>query len=129
MDLKLLGSEVKVPNTVLEALKSSYADFWRDAMQAEMDSQLEKKVLEPVDRSEVNKDATVVDTRWVFAVKTDSEGYVNRFKARLVERGFTQVEDKDYGDVDALIIESEVCFRSWNTRYHEPLPFLRITEV
>jgi hypothetical protein len=107
MDLKLLGSDVKVPNTVLEALKSSYADFWRDAMQAEMDSQLGKKVFEPVDRSEVNKDATVVDTRWVFAVKTDSEGYVNRFKARLVARGFTQVEDKDYGDVYAPVVGVE----------------------
>jgi hypothetical protein len=107
LELKLMGSDVKVPNTVLEALNSSYADFWRDAMKAEMDSQLERKVFEPVERSEVNKDATVVDTRWVFAVKTDSEGYVNRFKARLVARGFTQVEVKDYGDVYAPVVGIE----------------------
>jgi hypothetical protein len=101
--LKLLGSDVKVPNTVLESLNSNYADFWRGAMQTEMDSQL-KKAFEPVDRSEVNKNATVVDTRWVVAIKTDSEGYVNRFKARLVARGFTEVDDKDYGDVYAPVV-------------------------
>jgi hypothetical protein len=31
-----------------------------------MDSQVERKVFEPVDRCEVNKDATVVDTIWIF---------------------------------------------------------------
>jgi hypothetical protein len=35
------------------------------------------------------KDANMVDLKWVFTIKTKPDGTIERFKARLVARGFT----------------------------------------
>ena len=38
----------------------------------------------------------VITAKWVFAWKTDSDGYITKAKARLVARGFGQQLDVDY---------------------------------
>ena len=39
---------------------------------------------------ELPTDRKPVGSKWVFKVKTDEDGNVERFKARLVAQGFTQ---------------------------------------
>ena len=37
-----------------------------------------------------------VSSKWCFGYKTDKEGNINKFKARLVASGFTQIRNADY---------------------------------
>jgi hypothetical protein len=43
-------------------------------------------------------------SRWVFALKSDKDGYVERFKARLVAGGHRQIEGIDYTESFAPVV-------------------------
>ena len=53
------------------------------------------------------QDARVIGTKWEFRNKQDDEGIVVRNKARLVTKGFSQVEDLDFGETFAPVARLE----------------------
>ena len=42
--------------------------------------------------------AKLVGSKWLYKKKTDMDGIVHTYKARLVSKGFTQTFGDDYGD-------------------------------
>ena len=62
-------------------------------MDSEMASLRENGVYELVDRPKGKK---VVKSKWVFQVKTNEKGEVEKYKARVVAKGYSQVEGVDY---------------------------------
>ena len=46
---------------------------------------------------------TVVTSRWLYKVKHAADGSIEKFKARFVARGFSQVEGVDYEDTFAPV--------------------------
>ena len=44
-------------------------------------------------------------TKWVFRNKQDQDGIVVRNKTRLVVQGYTQVEDLDFGETYARLLD------------------------
>ncbi|GJV19975.1 retrovirus-related pol polyprotein from transposon TNT 1-94 [Tanacetum coccineum] len=55
----------------------------------------------------INKNMTIIGTKWVFRNKLDENGVVSRNKARLVAQGYNQQEGIDYDKTYALVSRLE----------------------
>ena len=73
------------PTTYEESLNSSESDKWLKAMKSEMDSMYTNQVWTLVDPPEGIKP---IGCKWMFKKKTDMEGNVIPYKARLVVKGY-----------------------------------------
>jgi len=68
---------------------------WIEAMEDELRSMSTNKVCDLV---EIPDGVKLVGCKWVYKTKRDSKGKVERFKARLAAKGFTQKERIDYNE-------------------------------
>jgi len=57
------------------------------------------------------KDKKLIGCKWIFKTKKNSEGNVERYKACLVAKGFTQREDIDFIETFSLV-SSKNSFRT-----------------
>ena len=73
--------------TVAEALSGSEKEQWRNAMEQEMKSLYLNDVWDLVELPERRQ---VVCNKWVFRKKLKADGSVERYKARLIAKGFSQ---------------------------------------
>ncbi|KAG3062130.1 hypothetical protein PI124_g22721 [Phytophthora idaei] len=90
------ANNVRIPRNRREAMRSGFANFWRLAEMKEMAALKTKGVIEEIPSEEVPKHAKPINTRWVYDIKTDHQGYVIRFKARIVALGNFQRPGTDF---------------------------------
>ena len=95
-DCLLADSENNEPNTFHEALNGEQSSQWKEAMESEYSSLLKNDTWELVPPPEGKN---IVGSRWVLKVKRNEDGSVDRFKARLVAQGYSQVKGLDYDEV------------------------------
>ena len=78
---------INVPASYKQALRSAEWSHWQEAIDTEYKSLQERQtwtlVVKPAGRK-------IIDSKWVFKIKRNSDGTIARYKARLVARGFTQ---------------------------------------
>lgn len=77
---------------------------WVDAMQAEIESLHDNGVWDLVPLPEGRQ---AIGTKWVYNVKWNAEGSVERCKARLVAQGYSQKEGLDYDETFIPVVRSE----------------------
>jgi hypothetical protein len=78
---------------IKEAMMSENSKKWLEAMEDELSSMSSNGVWDLV---EIPDGAKRVGCKWVYKTKYDSKGKVERFKARLVAKCFTQRKGIDY---------------------------------
>ena len=83
------------PASYQEAISSSDFDRWLEAMKSEMQSMYDNKVWTLIDPPNGLK---TIGCKWVFKKKTDMDGNVHTFKARLDAKGFKQTHGVDYDE-------------------------------
>jgi hypothetical protein len=86
------------PRTFAEAMKRPDADLWQKAAQDEMDAHLENGTWELVKLPPGRK---AIGSKWVFKVKHNSDGSIERYKARVVAKGYSQRPGLDFGETFA----------------------------
>nr|KYP56903.1 Retrovirus-related Pol polyprotein from transposon TNT 1-94 [Cajanus cajan] len=76
-----------------QAMRSSNSQKWIDAMKDEIKSMQDNDVWDLVELPEGVKP---IGCKWIFKTKRDSKCNIERYKSRLVAKGFTQKEGIDY---------------------------------
>ncbi|GJR28207.1 retrotransposon protein, putative, ty1-copia subclass [Tanacetum coccineum] len=91
LEKNILSQEVSERARELEEIQDERS--WLDAMNAEMQSMKDNQVWRLVD---LPPDGKTVGSKWLFKKKTDMDGNVHTYKARLVAKRFTQTYGVDY---------------------------------
>ncbi|GKF11440.1 retrotransposon protein, putative, ty1-copia subclass [Tanacetum coccineum] len=81
------------PTNYKAALLDPESKKWLNAMNVDLQSMKDNDVWVLVD---LPPNVRTVGSKWLFKKKTDMDGAIYVFKARLVEKGFTQTYEVDY---------------------------------
>ncbi|CAI7912326.1 unnamed protein product [Closterium sp. NIES-54] len=90
------------PATLKEALESSDAEKWKKAMESELKSIEENGTWELV---ELPEGRNAITSKWLFKIKSDADGKIERYKSRLVAKGYQQKEKVDYKELFSPVVK------------------------
>ena len=87
------------PPSVTEALTDSR---WHDAMSSELTTLMHHNTWQLVP---LPNDCNIGGCKWVFQIKRHADGFVDRFKARLMAKGFNQRPELDYKETFSPVVK------------------------
>ncbi|XP_010227146.2 uncharacterized protein LOC104581371, partial [Brachypodium distachyon] len=105
MNVMLLDNDE--PANYEEAMMSPDSEKWLEAMKSKMGSMYENQVWTLVD---LPNDRKAVENKWIFKKKTDADGNVTVYKARLVIKGFGFVQTHGEACIYKKVSGSSVAF-------------------
>ncbi|GJS20503.1 zinc finger, CCHC-type containing protein [Tanacetum coccineum] len=93
IELVVVQGNLGEPANYKAALLDPKSDKWLNAMNVEMQSMKDNEVWVLI---ELPPNGKTVGRKWLFKKKTDMDGAVHTYKARLVVKGYTQTSGIDY---------------------------------
>ena len=99
-----VSTVAECPNSYREAIESPQKDCWIEAMMDEYQSLMHHDVFDVVPVT----DQKLVTSKWIFSIKKRDDGEIERFKARVVARGFTQKHGIDYDEIFSPVVDRDV---------------------
>lgn len=91
------------PSTVAAARQREDWHLWEQAIQKELDNHKDNQTW----RLEVPpKNRKLVGCKWVLTIKRKANGSIDKYKARLVARGFSQVQGIDYQETFSPVVRT-----------------------
>ena len=87
-------------SSYFETISSSKALLWKEAIKTELESILKNQTWELID---LPSGAKPIGYKWIFNIKYLSDGSIEKYKARLIAKGFSQKQNVDYFDTLAPI--------------------------
>ncbi|GJZ82990.1 putative ribonuclease H-like domain-containing protein, partial [Tanacetum coccineum] len=97
------------PMSYLESVTSSEGHQWKEAIKSEIDSILQNHTWELVDLSPGCKP---LGYKWIFKMKMKANGTIDKYKARLVIKGFRQRKGLDYFDTYSPVTKNDKMIKS-----------------
>ena len=97
------------PETHQDIFKSPNSKEWLDAIEYELNALKRNQTWTLVDRP---KNKNIISSLYIFRIKRDKYGKIDRYRARLVARGFSQRQGQDFTETDR-----DVCSCSKNAQF------------
>lgn len=93
VDSKVHGSSLPPPPKGFKRMvKHPHCDGFKNAAQVEWDALIERNTWEEIEETDVPAGEKLIPLSWVFTYKLDADGYLYKYKARLVARGDLQTK-------------------------------------
>ena len=98
--------DLAVPKSYREAMASRQSAYWRDAIANELAGLVGLKTWRIVPIASMPNGANLMNCHFVFAVKRNADGSIEKFKARLVADGNTQKHGVDFDRVFSSVVKT-----------------------
>ncbi|KAE8716977.1 cytochrome P450 71A9-like [Hibiscus syriacus] len=89
------------PSTYQEAINSSDVSMWMMAMQEEIEALHKNNTWDLMPLPQVRKP---IGNKWVFKIKRNGDDQVERYRARLVVKGYAQKECIDFNEIFSPVV-------------------------